>query len=81
MSLETDRRNRFRRADDNVNGCPYVTPEQLEAIAENAAERAVKKMTDNLYKEVGKGVLNKLLWALGIIAVAMAAWLHDRGYL
>jgi hypothetical protein len=81
MSLETDRRNRFRRADDNAIGCPYVTPEQLEAIAENAAERAVKKMTDNLYKEVGKGVLNKLLWVLGIITVAMAAWLHDRGYL
>lgn len=81
MSLETDRRNRFRRADDNVSGCPYLTPEQIETIAENAAERAVKKMTDNLYKEVGKGVVNKILWVVGIVAVALAAWLHDRGFL
>ena len=36
-----------------------LTDEQIEEIAEKAAEKAVEKMTNQIYLEVGKGVVKK----------------------
>ncbi|MBY0474223.1 MAG: hypothetical protein K2Q13_04065 [Nitrosomonas sp.] len=61
------------------DGCPYLTPEDLEKIAELAAEKAVIKMTDHAYKSIGKSVVSRFLWAVGVVTVAFAAWLHSKG--
>lgn len=58
-----------------------LTEEQIEEIAERAAERAMKKLTDHMYKEVGRGVVNKLFWIVGVISVGLYMWLKQKGLL
>ena len=42
-------------------GCPYITEDDVERIAERAATKAVTKITDYVYIEVGKSVLKRFL--------------------
>ena len=50
---------------------PVLTDEQIEHIAQKAAELAVQKMTTEIYASVGKNILHKLFWALGVLAAAV----------
>ena len=50
---------------------PQLTDEQIEQIAQKAAELAVQKMTTEIYASVGKSVLHKLFWAVGVVAAAV----------
>ena len=52
-----------------------LTDEQFEALANKAAERALQ----TVYAEVGKSVLKKLLWALGLALSALLLWLSSKG--
>ena len=54
-----------------------LTEEQLEAIAERAADRALEKV----YASIGKSVIHKILWVLGAAALAAAAWMKGSGKL
>jgi len=56
-----------------------LSDEEIEQIAEKAAEKAVVKMTTNMYREVGKGVIDKFFWIIGISAVAMYVYLQQKG--
>lgn len=47
-----------------------LTDEQIEAIAERAAEVAFEK----IYKEVGKSVLTRLAWMAGAAVVGLFMW-------
>jgi hypothetical protein len=49
--------------------------EQIKDIAEAAALAAIKKAKEELYVEIGKTVLNKVLWAVGVLVVVLALWL------
>jgi len=57
---------------------PYLTDEQMDAIAEKAANRAVQKLTDSAYKAIGKSVLEKLFYAVGVCVAAAYLWLEHR---
>ena len=50
---------------------PTLTDEQIEHIAQRAAELAVQRMTTDIYASVGKSVLQKVFWVVGVIATAM----------
>ena len=54
-----------------------LTDEQIEAIAERAAEVALEKV----YTHIGKSVVNKFLWACGAAALAVLAWLNGSGHI
>lgn len=54
-----------------------LTDEQIEAIAERAAEVAFKK----IYEEVGKNVLKKLAWLTGAAVLGLAMWLAGHNAL
>lgn len=56
-----------------------LSSEYIDLIAERAAEFAVKKMTDQVYKAVGKSVLQKMFYITGAIAVALYFWLQSKG--
>lgn len=56
-----------------------LTDEEIEVIAEKAANKAVAKMTAMVYQEVGRGVINKLLWVVGITAVGLYVFLQQKG--
>lgn len=46
-----------------------LSEEQIELIAEKAAEKAVAKLTDHVYREVGKSVVSKFTWTVGVITL------------
>ena len=50
---------------------PVLTDEQIEHIATKAAEIAVQRMTTEIYASVGKSVLHKIFWAVGVLVTAM----------
>lgn len=54
-----------------------LTDQQIEAIAERAAQVALNKV----YTEVGKSVLKKLAWLTGAAVIGLAMWLAGHGSL
>jgi 3-methyladenine DNA glycosylase Tag len=57
----------------------HLTEEQIEKIASLAADKAVKKMTDDAFKAVGKTVVEKMFWIVGVLTVGLFAWLQATG--
>ena len=48
---------------------------EMDAIAERAADRAIRKM----YESIGKSVAQKIYWAIGIVVVGMLMLLAGNG--
>ena len=55
-----------------------LSDEQIDVIAEKAAEKAVKKLTDDAYKAIGKSVIEKLFAAVGVCVLAFYFWLEHK---
>ena len=51
-----------------------LSDEQIDAIAEKAARRAL----DIVYAEVGKNVLKKVVWITGAVTVGLFMWLSGK---
>lgn len=51
-----------------------LSDEQIELIAEKAAQKAVAKLTEEFYKQVGKSVVDKFLIVLGAVTLAGVVW-------
>ena len=58
-----------------------LTDEQIEEIAERAAKKAVEQMTNQIYMEVGKGVVKKALYLLGALIVNAGIWAKAKGWI
>ena len=56
-----------------------LTEAQIEEIAERAANKAVARLTDHVYREVGKNVVEKFVYVVGAISVALFLWLQGKG--
>ena len=54
----------------------HISDEQIEVIAEKAAEKAIQLMTSGVYKSIGKSVVDKFLWLVG--ALSLGAWLWAK---
>lgn len=54
-----------------------ITDAQLDSIV----ERAVEKVFERIYADVGRNVVKKLTWALGLIVTALCVWLVGKGEL
>jgi len=52
----------------------HITEEMMDAIA----ERAAKRVMDNVYREVGRSLLTKVTWAVGVLGVAIAMWVSGK---
>jgi hypothetical protein len=59
--------------------CPPLTDTEIDIIAEKAAERAVTKMTNEIYLSVGKGVVTKFLYVAGALTMAFYFYLKGKG--
>ena len=51
-----------------------LSDEQIDLIAEKAAQKAVAKLTEEFYKQVGKSVVDKFLIVLGAVTLAGVVW-------
>lgn len=49
-----------------------------EELMEQIAERAAKRVMDNVYREVGRSLLTKIVWAAGVLGVALAMWVSGK---
>lgn len=56
-----------------------LSDEQIDFIAEKAAEKAMQKLTDTAYKAIGKSVLEKMAYIVGVCFVALYFWLQNKG--
>lgn len=54
-----------------------LTEDQINGIAQKAADRAI----ENIYAQVGKGVLKKLAWLVGLVVIGGALFLAGKGEL
>lgn len=52
-----------------------LTDDQINAVAEAAADKALEKV----YGEIGKSVAKGIIWVLGVGALALVAWLGKIG--
>ena len=50
-----------------------LTDEQIEKIKQ--------AILDSIYQEIGKSLVRKLVWTVGAIILAGAAWLHGAGWI
>lgn len=57
-----------------------LTDEQINLIAERASDRAVEKLTNQVYREIGRTILQKAIWILGAIGAGAYLWLNNHGY-
>lgn len=74
-----ERRKENRPEDCPFPECPPLTDSEIDQIAEKAAERAVAKLTAHVYQEVGKGVVKRLFWIVGALAVGLYLWASAKG--
>jgi len=74
---KTEMHNHIERRFDNHK----LTEEQMEAIAERAANKALAKITDLAYREVGKSVVSKLFYITGVVSVALYLYLQSKGFI
>ena len=52
-----------------------LTEDQMDAIAERAAEKAIQKV----YEVVGKSIVHKFFWFVGAATLAILAWMAGKG--
>lgn len=52
-----------------------LSDDQIERIAERAAEVALSKV----YQQIGKSVVQKILWIVGAASLAFFAWMNGNG--
>lgn len=58
-----------------------LTSEQIEEIACRAADKAVERITQQVYQQVGRSVISKLVWIVGSLSVALYIWFSDKAHL
>ena len=58
---------------------PLLDDSELEKIAERAAEKAIEKLTNHVYQEVGKSVISKFVYVVGACSVGLYLWLKSKG--
>jgi len=61
-----------------------LTDKELQALMEMAAElgaeKAIEKLTNDVYQAVGKKVVTKLWQALGVLVVGFVLWAIKHGW-
>ena len=59
--------------------CPMLNDTAIERIAEKAAEKAIKKLTNHVYQEVGRSVISKFIYIVGACSLGLYLWLKSKG--
>lgn len=55
--------------------------ERIDAKMTEIAEMAAKKALENVYMEIGQGVLRRVAWVIGVGLLVLLSWLAGRGYI
>lgn len=55
--------------------CPLLNDTVIKQIAEKAAEKAIEKLTNHVYQEVGRSVISKFVYIIGACSLGFYLWL------
>lgn len=58
---------------------PALSEEVIEDIAERAADKAIKKMEDKVFQQVGRTFINKFFKFVGVVILGAAYFLINKG--
>jgi hypothetical protein len=86
MTIPQRRAEDHLPTDSNFHACPRydkheLSDEQIEQIATSAAKKAVELATSDFYRTIGKGLTEKLVWFVGVVAVATSIWMTGKGWI
>ena len=59
--------------------CRFSEESELEKLAERAAEKAIEKLTNHVYQEVGKSVISKFAYVVGVCSLGLYLWMKSKG--
>ena len=59
--------------------CPLLNDTVIQQIAEKAAEKAIEKLTNHVYQEVGRSVISKFVYIVGVCSLGLYFWLKSKG--
>jgi hypothetical protein len=71
--------NAEQRIHDRRRFPSCLSEDEINLIAERAAERAVEKITTQFYEQIGKSIIHKFMWLVGLISVGAFFWLETHG--
>jgi tetrahydromethanopterin S-methyltransferase subunit G len=54
----------------------HLTEQQIDVIV----DRVVNKVFEKIYQDIGKGVVRKLTWAVGLVVTGLLLWLAGKGW-
>lgn len=63
---------------EHQNQAVSLTQDQIEEIASRAADKAIERITQHVYQQVGRSVINKLIWIIGAVSTGMYLWLQGK---
>ena len=78
---QDEKETTYAGPDRRARNFGQLSDEQLEEIATRAAEKAIAKVTQDLYTSIGKAVLTKVIWSVGVAWVALIIWMQARGFI
>ena len=58
-----------------------LSEDVMERIAERAAQKAVQQITNQVYLQVGKSVLSKVFYVVGVVTIGLVLWAQSHGWL
>lgn len=56
-----------------------IPEDVIEDIAERAAKKAIEQMTAQAYQAIGKGVVTRALWLIGLLATGLVMYFTGKG--
>ena len=82
---ENRRRAMRREQDIDFSACPKYNATRYKELTDDEklkiAVMAVEIAKDNFAQDIGKTVLNKFFWALGIATIAFMTWLNSTDFM
>jgi hypothetical protein len=54
-----------------------LTDEQIEELVERVTERVI----ENVYLSIGRSVVKKFFWIVGVASLAVLTWLASAGHI
>jgi len=58
-----------------------MTGDQIEKVAEIAAQKALNKVSTDFFVYVGKGIFARAFWIVGASGLALYFWLQSKGFI
>ena len=59
----------------------YTGPERRRPLSNGEVEEIKRQILDSIYADIGKSIVNKVLWIGGAVLIALFTGLSVKGYI